>query len=88
MNLHPTPTRLALLRDVADGLVMEDPATEVIWRDDRLGGFYDPNTATCTRVTAKVRELENAGWVELGNLATYRLTETGKRILAETEQHQ
>lgn len=80
-DLYPTPTRLALLQDVADGLIVCELRSETIWRDERLAGIYDPLTATRARVTAKARELEDAEWIELGGQYTYRLTQAGRDLL-------
>jgi hypothetical protein len=76
-----TEARRLLLQDVADGLVVAEPSSETIWRDERLAGFYDPFTATRTKVTARARELEEAEWIQLGGRYVYRLTEKGSRIL-------
>ena len=81
-DLRPTPTRVELLQDVANGLIVAEPSTETIWRDERLAGFYDPFTATRTRVTSKARELEVAEWIELGGRYTYRLTDKGRELLS------
>jgi hypothetical protein len=81
-SLYPTPTRVNLLQDVADGLIMAEPSSETIWRDERLAGFYDPFTATRTRVTAKARELEEVEWIQLGAAYAYRLTDEGRAVLA------
>jgi hypothetical protein len=81
--LHPTPTRLDLLQDVKDGLVVASPSSEIVWRDERLAGIYDPLTATRTRVTARVRELEEAEWIQLGKNCAYRLTDAGRDLLRE-----
>jgi hypothetical protein len=78
VSLYPTPTRIALLQDVGDGLIVAERQSETIWRDERLAGFYNPLTATRTRVTAKVHELEEEEWVELGGHYTYRLTKAGR----------
>lgn len=87
-DLYPTPTRLGLLADVGNGLIVAEPSSETIWRDERLGGFCDPMTATRTRVTAKARELEEAEWIELGGQYTYRLTNQGRELLARNTRPQ
>lgn len=72
-ELHPTPTRLALLRDVAHWHVYR-----------RRGVDYD--SATDRTVTARMAELERAGWVELGgerelDRLLWRLTPAGRAVL-------
>jgi hypothetical protein len=85
-DLYPTPTRLGLLSDVGNGLIVAEPSSETIWRDERLGGFHDPFTATRTRVTAKARELEEAEWIELSGRYTYRLTDRGRDLLVRASR--
>lgn len=80
-DLYPTQTRLALLQDVKDGLIVADVRSEDVWRDERLAGIYDPMTATRTKVTARVRELEEAELIQLGGNYIYRLTDTGRAVL-------
>lgn len=67
MSLHPTPTRLALLRDVRDGKVF----THVIERGDEGAeyvAYLFPDAPTSwqdrQRVDARMVELERAGWVD------------------------
>jgi hypothetical protein len=81
VSLHPTPTRVALLGDVADGLVVSEGTT--IWLDERLAYLYDPHAATRTRVTSRVNELVRADWVARDNDGTYRLTAAGQDTLAD-----
>lgn len=80
-DLYPTPTRLALLRHVAAGRVHKHT--------------HDGNStanAGWTRVTARIAEAEQAGWVELEQadhlgaspLRLWRLTAAGRAIL---DQH-
>lgn len=83
-DLYPTKTRVQLLMDVADGLVVADARSETIWRDETLAGFYDPLTATRAKVTARARELEDAEWIQLGRNYTYKLTDAGRAVLAGT----
>lgn len=80
--LYPTPTRKALLRAIAEG-------------NGRIyfeaGDVWDG--AVSWRVTERMKELINAGWVyampvdgdkgpgELGFRIYYRLTEEGRRII-------
>lgn len=61
-DLYPTPTRLALLRDVANGQVM----TDITRNEDVILLFPNAPTEWQTRqgVTSRVRELERVGWVE------------------------
>lgn len=84
-DLHPTPTRLALLRDVAGGSVRREYNTEPQTE-------HDYNTWAGRRVCARVAEAKAAGWVELdgtkfstgvhGFLVSYwRLTEAGRSVL-------
>lgn len=79
-DLYPTPSRVALLQDIADGLVVE--ADTAAWRDEALAAFYDPFTATRTKVTARVREMVAAGWVE-HDTATgmYWPTDAGRAVI-------
>ncbi|HEX5543648.1 MAG TPA: hypothetical protein VFX60_19195 [Micromonospora sp.] len=81
-SLQPTLPRVVLLSDVSNGLIVAEPSSETIWRDERLSGFYDPFTATRTKITARARELEQAGWIKPGPNNTYQLTDEGKAILA------
>lgn len=84
MSLYPTKTRLALLQAVADGAVERDGLGLDLWDDiDR-----QPRTI---RVTARITELEYAGWVRLTTALRSRsgerlpqlweLTTTGRDIL-------
>jgi hypothetical protein len=78
--LYPTKTRRALLRDVADGLIVAEGAE--VYRDERLAGFYDPLTAERTKVTARIREMEGTvGWVAVFSDRVYRLTDAGRAVL-------
>lgn len=54
VKLHPTPTRLALLADVAAGRVIDD-------EDFAPHLHHDEGTS---RVADAIWELERAGWVE------------------------
>lgn len=84
-ELHPTKTRIQLLRDIANGQVLTDITAEpedgdVIWL------FPDAPTTwqNRTRVTARVQELERAGWVEQQpNGMDWDLTDAGRKVLAE-----
>ncbi len=81
-DLYPTKTRLALLRHVAAGIVYKHT--------------HDGSSTTnagFTRVTARIAEAEQAGWVELeeaDHLDTYplrvwRLTDAGRAILDQAD---
>lgn len=69
-TLHPTPTRLHLLRNVANGNV----------RWNQRDGF----TLRSTIVNSRLTDLERAGWVRIFN-AGYRqsvaITESGGAVL-------
>jgi hypothetical protein len=67
IDLHPTKTRLALLRQVADGEVYQDV----------LGITYHSGGV---QVTARIREMEQAGWVELDG-RYWGPTSLGQRVL-------
>lgn len=71
--LYPTKTRLALLVDVGAGLVRR------IGHTDYRGGLPSPQ-----RVTARISELRQAGWIEPGPDGIYALTEAGQDVIAET----
>lgn len=67
-DLHPTKTRLALLREVAGGDV---------WQDSDGESFIGAGP----RVTARMRELESAGWVRL-LITNWVVTTEGYTVLA------
>jgi len=74
MSLYPTPTRLALLADVAYGEITRD-------------GDGDSWNARHYKMTSRIEELEQAGWVELASatsdmLPVWRLTDAGTGVLA------
>lgn len=73
-DLHPTPTRLALLREVAKPME--------VWKDDLTGESY---IADGPKVTARLAEMEAAGWVEVDN-SFWQLTDTGRAVLAARER--
>jgi len=75
-DLYPTKSRVALLIDVANGLVVADAGSSTAWRKDLL-----PRVRPI-RVTAKVNELVQAGWVVRDGRA-YVLTDAGQQILAD-----
>jgi hypothetical protein len=71
-DLYPTPTRLALLREVA---------AERITRS--LGSSYDRHGFS---VTARMIEMRQAGWVVLVDLSgdfqyVWKLTDAGRAVL-------
>lgn len=78
-DLFPTKTRLALLDDVANGQVLTD-----ITEDDDVILLF-PNAPTewqsRVRVTARIRELERAGWIH-EDTHSWRLTAAGHTVLA------
>jgi hypothetical protein len=81
-DLYPTPTRLRLLAEIANAQVLTDIARD----DDQdvILLFADAPTSWQDRVkvTARVRELEAAGWVEeSGSDATWSLTDAGRKVL-------
>lgn len=81
-DLYPTKTRLALLRDVADG---------VVWGRRSAGRDANWNAwrGVTGRVTASIREMERVGWVKLGRPESpsfyasrpYELTDAGRAVL-------
>lgn len=69
-KLHPTPTRIYLLRNIAEG--------NLRWTERK--GF----TLHSTAINAKLDELEHAGWVRIfnaGNRQTAAITEAGHVVL-------
>ena len=81
---YPTPTRLALLRDVeAENIVYGFEEEEHAWY------WVDPDPPRDVRkVTARIEEVESAGWVstayETGDLRAYpQLTDAGRQVLTE-----
>ena len=81
LDLQPTPTRIMLLQQIADGLVFGD-ATGNSWLDERLAPFYDPMAAGRWKVTGSVKRQTDAGWIEMGEQRKYRLTDVGHQVLA------
>lgn len=82
-RLYPTPTRLALLRAVERGVVLQLP-------DEDRGDLatFDTSGAEhgepARRVTASIGLLERANWVHLDVCSvTWRLTDLGRAILSE-----
>ena len=80
-GLYATPTRLRLLRDIADGEVYRDPY-------DTSERYYRDDGTPCT-VTAQVKAVIGAGWAVEVHLPfapkvtsqPVRLTELGEQIL-------
>lgn len=75
MSLYPTKTRLRLLAAVADRQVFRD-----VMGDDYISGDR--------KVSARIAEVEQAGWVQLGErdrwgIRYWRLTDAGRAVLAE-----
>jgi hypothetical protein len=78
-DLYPTPYRLGLLRDVADGRVRDDPDCVPM---------LDLGDGESVRVANAVWEMRRAGWVELppgtdepAERWTWRLTDAGRTVL-------
>lgn len=74
MNLHPTPTRIALLRSIRDDNVIGEVGRDEIWEVGYI-------------VTSRVRDMAKAGWCEPitrddGELIDWRLTDAGRAVLA------
>lgn len=81
-DLYPTPTRLRLLTEIANGQVLTDITRE----DDQDVILLFPDAPTSwqdrVKVTARVRELERAGWAEEFLLGpTWSLTDAGREVL-------
>lgn len=84
-DLYPTPTRLALLRQVANGQVCTDfmASIDTEGGDDVIVLFPDAPTAWSDRrrVTARIREMEAAGWVRELTGGDWFLTDAGQALL-------
>ncbi len=81
-GLFLTPTRMQLLRDVRDGFVVEYPTTAA-YTTDTDSYLRVPNTPD-RKVTARIAELERAGWVRLDMIwMHWRLTIEGRQVLEE-----
>lgn len=80
-ELYPTPTRLALLADVAAGEVWQNSKghSVVILRDDLCLG---ERKAKCTGAIA---DMERAGWLQLVELKygsrQWHVTDAGRAVL-------
>jgi hypothetical protein len=83
-DLYPTKCRLALLRAVDTGDVVEG-----ITEDHLVGGavahtFLLDEPDEPRKVDARVKEAERAGWVELDKTGVnWRLTDAGQAVLAD-----
>lgn len=78
-HLTPTPARIELLRDAANGLLVPGAHNSIV-RDERLAAFYDPLTGTRASVTSHARALEQAGWIRLCG-DKFQLTDRGRDVL-------
>lgn len=78
-ELYPTPTRLELLRAIQNSVVEVDTTAD----DFTVVLFPYAPTSWQERqiVTARVLEVERAGWVELRPWDGYKLTDAGRAIL-------
>lgn len=82
-RLYPTPTRLRLLTEVRDRQVTRYPPVHGC----RVQSYLPDGTL----VTARIAELERAGWIEAGDRLAddpdspswWRLTDEGVSLLAE-----
>lgn len=72
-KLHPTPTRLALLADIAAGKVMDDAD---------FAPHLDLGDEGTARVADAVWEMEGAGWVQQVRMDhVWQLTLLGQDVL-------
>ena len=78
-GLYPTKTRLALLRQVANAQVLTDLTVDefTVWL------FPDAPTSWQDRVkvTARVREMDHAGWIAENTIGDWQLTDDGCKVL-------
>lgn len=70
--LFPTPTRLGLLRDIADGKVADDA---------HLTPMLDLGDGMRTKVSHGVWELSQAGWCQPTDTSAWELTDAGRAVL-------
>jgi DNA-binding transcriptional regulator PaaX len=70
IDLYPTPSRLALLRDVDAGHV---------WSTN--GAAFNGASGRTRRVNTAVQEMRQAGWIE-AQYGNWRLTDRGHAVLA------
>ena len=89
VSLYPTKTRLALLRQVANSQVQAQYFDETQAFDEPRALLF-PDVPTSWQdprlVTARMRELQRAGWVrepELGDFGTWQVTDEGRKILED-----
>lgn len=78
-ELYPTKTRLALLRAIQNSQVQVDTTAEnfvVVLFPDAPTSWQDRQV-----VTARVIEVERAGWVELRPWDGWQLTAAGRAVL-------
>jgi hypothetical protein len=76
VTLHPTPTRLELLREVAAGQVVDHSI--------HLIPYLDRGDGTATRVSAQIDEMYDAGWVaQAPDSMIWHVTDAGRALLAE-----
>jgi predicted NAD/FAD-dependent oxidoreductase len=76
-TLYPTKARVELLVDVGAGRVYRNG-----WHD------YRAASPRPQRVTARISELRQAGWVERGPDGVYALTTAGEDIVAESQKEE
>jgi hypothetical protein len=88
-DLYPTKTRLALLHQVANSQVLTDISPEA---DDQDVILLFPDAPTSwqdrAKVTARIREMEHAGWVTtVDNIGmSWYPTDAGLAVLAATKE--
>jgi hypothetical protein len=71
-ELHPTPTRLALLADVDDKNVADEDGIPML----------DLGDGTTTRVADAIWEMNRAGWVwQPPDILGWRITNIGRAVL-------
>lgn len=78
-DLYPTPTRLALLRDIRDGRVRDDADFTPMLH------FEDDGEAKTARMADRVWEMARAGWCAARVTSTWELTDAGRAVLAANE---
>lgn len=83
-DLYPTPTRLRLLDQIANSQV----ATDITEDGDVIWLWPDAPTSWQDRVkvTARVRELETAGWAEQSHGMWWIPTDTGYAVLRKSRE--
>jgi hypothetical protein len=83
VNLYPTPTRIQLLRDIANAQVFTDLTADTA--RVVLCPYAPTEWQTQQTVTKRVQELESAGWVAETDGADWVLTDAGREILRGAE---